>query len=117
MRLENNNPNIKIILIEPGPVTSKIRENSVRHFEKWITVEGSHYQNLYNKVLIPRLHADSGGRDPFQLEPEAVSAKIERALTLKNPASRYYVTTATYMLDIARRILPTFLMDKIARRI
>ncbi|NVK07270.1 MAG: SDR family NAD(P)-dependent oxidoreductase, partial [Marivivens sp.] len=36
LRIEMRDTPIKIILIEPGPITSKIRANAIPHFEKWI---------------------------------------------------------------------------------
>jgi len=41
LRIEMSDTPIKIILIEPGPITSKIRENAIPHFEKWINWEAS----------------------------------------------------------------------------
>ena len=36
LRIELTDTNIHVILIEPGPVTSKIRENSIPHFERYV---------------------------------------------------------------------------------
>ncbi|MEO1952063.1 SDR family NAD(P)-dependent oxidoreductase, partial [Thioclava sp.] len=41
MRLEMADTDIKIVLIQPGPITSKIRVNSIPPFEKWVDWENS----------------------------------------------------------------------------
>ena len=39
LRLEMRDTNIKIVLIEPGPISTKIRANSIAPFERWIDWE------------------------------------------------------------------------------
>ncbi len=115
-RLENRTPGLHFILIEPGPVTSRIRHNSVPHFERWIDWQNSSRRKFYEKRVIPRLHAADGKPDRFELPPSAVTAKLVRALESPRPRARYYVTTPTYMMGLARRILPTSGLDRILRR-
>jgi len=114
LRLEMSDTPIKVILIEPGPVTSDIRQNSVPHFERWIDWRGSARRGQYESGLLQRLYKDRGKPDRFELPPSAVTAKLLRALTAPNPAPRYYVTTPTFMMGLARRILPTRALDWVA---
>ena len=116
MRLEMRDTPIHFILIEPGPVTSKIRVNSIPHFEKWINWEGSARAEHYRRGLLKRLYEDRG-KDTFELPASAVTAKLLRAVTAKNPKPRYYVTTPTYFMGFLRRILPTRALDNIIRRV
>lgn len=116
MRLEMRDTPIHFILIEPGPVTSKIRVNSIPHFEKWINWEGSARAEHYRRGLLKRLYEDRG-KDTFELPASAVTAKLLRAVTAKNPKPRYYVTTPTYFMGFLRRILPTRMLDNIIRRV
>lgn len=116
MRLEMRGTNIDIILIEPGPVTSSIRENSISHFEKWIDWENSPRRRQYENGLRKRLY-ESNGPDPFELPASAVTVKLLRALTSRRPKPRYYVTTPTYMFGFLKRILPTRALDWVARRV
>ena len=112
LRLEMRDTPLKFILIEPGPVTSKIRVNSIPHFERWINWEESARAEHYRRGLLKRLYEDRGP-DPFELPATAVAEKLLRALSVKNPKPRYYVTTPTYLMGFLRRILPTRLLDKI----
>jgi len=114
LRLEMADAPIKVILIEPGPVTSDIRQNSVPHFERWIDWRNSARRGQYEASLLQRLYKDRGKPDRFELPPSAVTAKLLHALTAANPAPRYYVTTPTWMMGLARRILPTRALDWVA---
>ncbi|MFK7746026.1 MAG: SDR family NAD(P)-dependent oxidoreductase [Roseobacter sp.] len=115
LRIEMRDTNIHVILIEPGPVTSKIRENSIPHFERWIDWEASPRRTFYEKVLRKRLY-ESTGPDPFELPPEAVLTKLRHALESYNPKPRYYVTAPTYLMGFLRRILPTRALDWVLTR-
>ncbi|MCK8485102.1 SDR family NAD(P)-dependent oxidoreductase [Aliiroseovarius sp. S2029] len=112
LRLEMRSTNIKVILIEPGPITTKIRQNAQPHFERWIDWENSSRRNLYAK-LRERLYDDSGTPDRFELPPSAVTDKLIHALESPNPKPRYYVTTATRIAGIARRVLSTRVGDRL----
>lgn len=112
LRLEMRGMPIDIILIEPGPVTTKIRENAQPHFERWIDWENSPRRNLYAK-LRERLYDDSGDLDTFELPPSAVTKKLIHALEHSKPKPRYYVTTATYIAGIGRRLLSTRMGDRL----
>lgn len=115
LRLEMRDTPIKIILIEPGPVTSKIRANSIPHFERWIDWQSSPRKAQYETQLRKRLYADSGP-DTFELPPAAVVKKLVHALEAPKPHPRYYVTTPTYISGFLRRILPTRALDWVMAR-
>jgi NAD(P)-dependent dehydrogenase (short-subunit alcohol dehydrogenase family) len=110
LRIEMRNTGIDVILIEPGPVTSKIRENAIPHFERWIDWEASPRAEQYRHKLRKRLY-ESTGKDAFELPASAVSKKLIRALETARPKPRYYVTTPTYFMGTLRRLLPTRALD------
>ena len=87
LRIEMRDTDIKIILIEPGPVTSKIRVNSIPHFERWIDWENAPRAEQYKTKLRQRLY-HSSGPDTFELPPEAVVKKLVHALESKRPRPR-----------------------------
>lgn len=111
LRIEMNGTGVHVILIEPGPVTSKIRQNAIPHFERWINWENSARAAEYTK-LKDRLYKDNGP-DPFELPAEAVTKKLIHALESSRPRPRYYVTTPTYMMGTLRRFLTTRALDRI----
>ncbi|GAB4390925.1 SDR family NAD(P)-dependent oxidoreductase [Albidovulum sp.] len=116
LRIEMADTPIKVILIEPGPITSRIRANSVPHFERWIDWRNSPRAEQYRGSLLKRLYAEKTRPDRFELPPAAVTAKLLRALTAANPAPRYYVTTPTYLMGAARRLLTSRALDRFLRR-
>lgn len=115
LRLEMADTPIKLILIEPGPITSRIRENSIPHFEAWIDWQASPRADQYRSDLRQRLY-QKRGPDRFELPASAVTAKLVHALESPRPRPRYFVTTPTYMANILRRILPTRALDRVLRR-
>lgn len=115
LRLEMADTPIKVILIEPGPVTSRIRVNSIPHFERWIDWARSPRAEQYRTSLLKRLY-EARGPDRFELPPGAVTAKLLRALESPNPAPRHFVTTPTHLMNLARRILPTRALDWLIAR-
>ena len=115
LRVEMADTPIKVILIEPGPITSKIRENAIPHFEKWIDWKASARSAQYPE-LVKRLYEDNGP-DRFELPASATTAKLIHALTAPNPKPRYYVTIPTYLMGTLRRILPTRWLDAVILRV
>ena len=115
MRMELRGSGVQMILIEPGPIRTKIRENANQNFKKWITVKGSAHEEFYHKILIPRLEAVNPKKDPFELGPEAVTKDVIHALESRKPRLRYRVTWATKLMMPVKRLLPTRLMDEVAR--
>lgn len=113
LRLELYNTNINTVLIEPGPINTKIRVNSQAHFEKWIDVEQSSNSQAYKDTLIPRLYKTDGKKDKFELPPSAVTAVLLRALNSDKPNPRYYVTTPTHIAGFLKRMLSTRLLDRV----
>lgn len=110
LRIEMRGTGIDVILIEPGPIATRIRENAVPHFERWIDWKNSARAAQY-VALRGRLYDKKIKKDTFELGPEAVTAKLIRALEDRRPKARYYVTTPTYLMGFARRALPTRALD------
>jgi len=110
LRIEMQGTGIEVILIEPGPIATKIRENAVPHFERWIDWKHSARRDQYVS-LRGRLYDKKVKKDRFELGPEAVTAKLIRALEDRRPKPRYYVTTPTWLMGFARRLLPTRALD------
>lgn len=115
LRLEMADTPIRIILIEPGPVTSRIRVNSIPHFERWIDWQASPRADQYRKTLLKRLY--EGGTDRFELPASAVTKRLIHAMESPKPRVRYFVTTPTWLMAAVMRMLPLSWADKLLRRI
>jgi len=116
LRLELLDTPIHIVLIEPGPIGTRIRQNSVPHFERWINVEASQQRQRYERVMKPRLYKKDGPKDRFELPPSAVTEKLIHAIESSRPKPRYYVTVPTYLAGILKRFTSTRLFDAICNR-
>lgn len=115
LRMEMAGTDIKVILIEPGPITSAFRANSILQFERWVDWKSSPRAAQYESDLRPRLY-DSVKKTRFELAPDAVVAKLIHAVDSPRPRPRYYVTLPTYMSGFLRRILPTRALDWVMSR-
>ncbi|WP_293573402.1 SDR family NAD(P)-dependent oxidoreductase [Phaeobacter sp.] len=116
MRIELRDSGIEVILIEPGPVTSKIREKAIPHFEKYVDWENSALRDRYEQSLLKRLY-ESNGPDTFELPASAVTAKLIHACESTRPRARYYVTVPTHIGGVLKRILTTRAIDRILARL
>ena len=112
LRMEMRDTGIDVVLIEPGPITSAFRANSIIQFERWIDWKNAPRAAQYETQLRPRLY-DSVKKTTFELGPEAVVDKLIHALEAPRPRPRYYVTVPTYFSGFMRRLLPTRLLDKV----
>ena len=112
LRLEMRGSPVEVILLNPGPVTSKIRENSIPHFEKWIDWENSVRAEHYKATLIGRLRQKST-INKFELPASAVTEKLLLALESQKPAPAYYITKPTYFMALMRRVLPTSWLERL----
>jgi NAD(P)-dependent dehydrogenase (short-subunit alcohol dehydrogenase family) len=113
MRLELRGTDIKVIVIEPGPITSRFTEHALEAFERNIDSGNSHYAKSY---AIQRKRLGGGRSNVFKLPPEAVLAKLIRALEAPRPHARYYVTIPTYIMAWCRRFLPQRLLDYVVNK-
>lgn len=112
--LNMTSDNIHVSLIEPGPILSRFRHNSLLKLEANIDIEHSVHRDLYRR-MIERLRKE-GPAVPFTLAPEAVLTRVIHALECKRPKPHYYVTFPTYLFAFLRRILPHRTLDRILRR-
>jgi NAD(P)-dependent dehydrogenase (short-subunit alcohol dehydrogenase family) len=115
LRLELHGSGIDVILIEPGPIATQIRRNSIPHFEHWIDWQRSALRPVYEARVLPRLYSPKPKKDRFELPPEAVTAVLIRALEARRPAARYRVTVPTRIMAALKRALPTSALDRLAR--
>ena len=117
MRLELHRTNIHLILVEPGPIRTKIRENAYAQFQRWINWQEAARKSWYENVVIPHLSAIDPPPETFELMPDAVTRVVMHAATAPRPKLRYRVTTGTTLMMIFRRILTSRAYDRLARRL
>ncbi|MGB5259226.1 MAG: SDR family oxidoreductase [Gammaproteobacteria bacterium] len=114
LRLELRGTNIHVSLIEPGPITSRIRPNAWAAYQANIDPEHSAHREVYRRLEV-RLQ-QAGAVVPFTLGPEAVLKRVIHALESRRPKDRYYVTFPTYLFAFLKRVLPGRLLDRLLAR-
>lgn len=111
LRLELRGSGIHVILIEPGPITSRFRHNALAMYRKHIDPQSSCHRHTY-LAMEARLQKP-GPAAPFTLPATAVSAKVIHALESQRPKIRYAVTVPTHLFAALKRLLPTAWLDRI----
>jgi NAD(P)-dependent dehydrogenase (short-subunit alcohol dehydrogenase family) len=115
LRLELANTDIKVCLIEPGPIESRFRANALQALKEQVSIEQSPHRLSYEGT-IRRLEKE-GPAAPFTLPPEAVLAKVIHALESPNPKVRYPVTFPAHLFWALRRLLPGKWLDRVLLKI
>ena len=115
LRLELHGTRIKVIIIEPGPIESNFRKNSLLLFKQNIDAENSVHKHTY-KAMEERLQKQ-GPAVAFTLPADAVANKVIHALESPRPKIRYAVTFPTYLFGYLKRMLPMSWMDSLLRRV
>ncbi|MFD2190600.1 SDR family oxidoreductase [Pistricoccus aurantiacus] len=114
LRLELAGSGIHVSLIEPGPITSRFRENSYRAFKANIDTTHSAHADTYRHVEARLVNQEKEA--PFTLGADAVVTKLIHALESPRPRARYAVTFPTHLFATLRRILSTRALDRVLLR-
>ena len=109
LRVELLDTNIKVSIVQPGPIESDFRPNAYKAFAKHIDAKNSVYSKPYEQVY-DRLHRKENAR--FTLPASAVADCVEHALTSLKPKIRYRVTIPTKVMAVLKRIAPNRWLDK-----
>lgn len=106
---------IKVVLVEPGPITSRLRDTAYKNFKRFVRPKRSAHKNAYRQVV--RRFEDPSLESIFTLPPEAVARKVLKALRARHPKARYFVTLPTYLFAFLKWLLPAKMLDSILRRV
>ena len=115
LRLEMADTNIKISILEPGPIDTPFRQNSISTLETGVDKQRSFYSNRYNK-MIKRLKV-VGPAVPFTLPPEAVVKKLIHALESKRPRTHYRITFPVIVLWQMKKWISKRMFDRILLKV
>lgn len=110
MRLELSDTDIRVCLIEPGPIESRFRPNAFAMYKKNIDKENSAHREKY-EGMEKRL-TKTGHAAPFTLTPEAVLKKLIHALESPRAKIRYRVTFPAYLFMFLRRFTTSRFLDR-----
>lgn len=116
LRMELAGSGVKVVVIEPGPVKSRIWEKARDFFDQTFSRLPLRAHELYGPLIgaIKRVTAES---EAGAIPAARLAALIHRALTTKNPATRYPIGRLAKSRDLAARLIPDKLRDRIILRI
>ena len=112
LRLELNDTNINVTLLNTGPITSEFRNNAKEKTIQNIDIENSRFIKSYKKSL-----STNKSDVPFTLEAIEVAKIVKKIIDTQIVKPRYYITKATYILGYLKRLLSTNMLDKILIKI
>jgi NAD(P)-dependent dehydrogenase (short-subunit alcohol dehydrogenase family) len=114
LRLELAGTGIQVSLLQPGPIHSRMLENSRMRFLETIDIRNSPFLEDYRRE-ISRLNS---GPESFTFKqgPESIVGPLVHALESPNPRARYRVTIPSRVGAWLKRILPTKVMDRVLIR-
>jgi NAD(P)-dependent dehydrogenase (short-subunit alcohol dehydrogenase family) len=119
MRVELRPREIRVVLIEPGPVATAFGENSER--DRRLLREKLDLENPDGTAVKARRRSEELQRrwrrnlDFFRCEPEKVATVVFRAATARRPKARYRITLPAWGAELGR-LLPSSLFDRLAAR-
>lgn len=114
LRLELSETNIKISLIEPGPIETEFRSNALKAFKKWINIDNSYHKEKY-LIQQQRLEKEQSG-SAFVLPADSIIPPLLHALNSSRPKARYRITFPTHLFAVLKRLLPTKYLDMILNK-
>lgn len=111
LRMELKGSGVHVSLIEPGPISSKFRDNAFLAYQRYVDRDKSVFRDKYT-AMEARLKTP-GPAAPFTESPDSVYRRVLHSLQSPKPKVRYYVTPPTYAFAILKRLLPFRLLDRV----
>ena len=107
LRLEVKQFGIDVVIIEPGLIKTNISNASAKYLNKYS--QNTEYKNLYGSS------SDDSNENRFDnySDPIVIAKIIEKAISAKNPKTRYSAGAYSWILLTMRGILPDKWFDKL----
>lgn len=115
LRLELRGTGIHTSLIQPGPIATNFRKNSLRAFLRHVDHKESFHKEHY-PALLKRLTAEQSS-NRYTLPADAVAQVFLRCLQSSQPSPRYQVTRPAQLMWWLKRYLPTTWFDAVCERV
>ena len=104
---------IKVILVEPGAIRTRFRDNLSRFWgDLPDRVKGTRYERILKGYMEQR---EKHG-EKHAMDPEACAAKIVAALNMRHPPRRVAIGKDAFWAGKLKALLPAFLWEWLLRR-
>ena len=110
LRFEVGGFGVQVVVIEPGLIKTSFGEAAVGSMSE-VESEGP-YARFNTEVAAATANAYEGGMARLGAGPDAVAAKIEKAIETHNPATRYKVTASARVIMGMRRGMTDRMWDR-----
>lgn len=110
LRIELKSWEIKVILIQPGRIKTKIFDKAINDLENLKNNASPQMLSLYQDALKGAEHTTTAANGNG-IDPEAVAQVITKVLKSNNPKPRYLVGKDAWSLVWAKNILPDRWLD------
>lgn len=110
LRLELKSSGIQVITIEPGPIETRFRDNTIDNSLKKIDSKHSHFQRQYQQMLGD--FRQKKAASIFTRKTDAVISKLIHAIEAKTPKAKYPVTFPAHLFVLLKRILSVKMLDR-----
>ncbi|HSD10793.1 MAG TPA: oxidoreductase [Candidatus Binatia bacterium] len=115
LRIEVAPFGVGVVVIEPGPVSTRFGETATESMKQLLGDPASPYAGLNRAIARGIEDAYEGRMKAFAAPPGAVARAIERAITSARPRPRYVVTAAARVLLGLKWLLPDRAFDSLLR--
>jgi NAD(P)-dependent dehydrogenase (short-subunit alcohol dehydrogenase family) len=113
LRFEVREFGVDVVIIEPGLIVTEFGETAAGSLDA--IEEHGPYSKFNSDVAKVTANAYTGPMARFGAGPEAVAAKIARALTAGRPSTRYTVTPSAKVMLGVRRLSTDRMWDRFVR--
>jgi NAD(P)-dependent dehydrogenase (short-subunit alcohol dehydrogenase family) len=113
LRFEVSGFGVEVVVIEPGLIVTEFGETA--NASIGAVEEHGPYAKFNENVGKVTTNAYKGPMARFGAGPEAVAAKIAKALTARRPSTRYKVTTSARAMMGMRRLMTDRMWDRMVR--
>ena len=113
LRFEVSGFGVEVVVIEPGLIITEFGETA--NASIGAVEEHGPYAKFNENVGKVTANAYKGPMARFGAGPEAVAAKIAKALTARRPSTRYKVTTSARAMMGMRRLMTDRMWDRMVR--
>jgi short-subunit dehydrogenase len=113
LRFEVREFGVDVVVLEPGLIVTDFGETAAGSLAE--VEEPGPYANFNADVARVTANAYTGGMARFGAGPEAVAAKIAKALTAGRPSTRYKVTPSARVVMGMRRLMSDRMWDRFVR--
>lgn len=116
LRQELRGTQIKVAIINPGPVQSELRSNAHRTFQQTISPQESLHTQAYRKIEETYFKPNPVTRR-IQKKPQDVIKPLIHALESSNPKVHYYIGWPARCMAMAKRLLSDKQLDWLLSKI